>query len=68
MHLLSTRDRLHLERGERATARLQHQRQREQEGRQLAVRADRGIGRLGLIDEAYTMRSLSCSVDPSAWS
>ena len=25
-------------------------------------------GRLGLIHEAYTVKSLSCSVDPSAWS
>ena len=32
-----------------------------------AVRVDCGKGaRLGLIDEAYIVRSLSCSVDPSA--
>ena len=35
MNLLSVRDRLRLEREERATARLQYWRQREQEGRRL---------------------------------
>ena len=36
----------------------------EQEGDQSGLR----LSRLGLIDEAYTVRSPSCSVDPSACS
>ena len=57
---LSAQDRLRLEGEERATARLHRQCQREQEGRQ-SERTEEG--RLGLIDEAYMVRSLSLSVD-----
>ena len=66
INILSARDRLPLKREERVTAILQRWRQREQEGR----RSERTEVRetIGLIDKVCTVRSLSCSVDPSAWS
>ena len=33
-----------------------------------SAKDNRKEGRLGLTDEAYTVRSLSCLVDPLAWS
>ena len=56
MNLLSVRDRLHLEGEERATGRLQHGRQREQEGRRSEWTE------VSLIDVVYTVRSLSHTV------
>ena len=60
MNVLSGRDRLRLDRDCSAGAKKNNSKEGDQSGPR--------EGRLGLIDEAYTVRSLSYSEDPSAWS
>ena len=61
MNLLSARDRLHLEQEERAIARLQHWRQREQEGR----RSERTDVRQPRLDRRHVHGKESVAVSGS---
>ena len=65
MNLLSARDRLHWSERKRL---LLDCSTGAKENRKEGGQSGPGYGRLGLIDEAYTVKSLSHSVDPSAWS